>query len=61
MTQVQTSDLGGMRDARENGEGAFLAALGRRVRRLRLLAELTQTELAAATGMSRSFVRVKCP
>jgi transcriptional regulator with XRE-family HTH domain len=37
-------------------ESTFLAVLGRRIRRLRLLAELTQAELAAATGMSRSFV-----
>ena len=35
---------------------AFLRALGKRVRLLRLTAELTQDQLAAKTGMSRSFV-----
>lgn len=34
----------------------FLRALGRRVRILRLTRELTQDEVAAASGMSRSFV-----
>jgi XRE family transcriptional regulator, regulator of sulfur utilization len=34
----------------------WLRALGRRVRILRLTKELTQDELAAAAGMSRSFV-----
>jgi DNA-binding XRE family transcriptional regulator len=35
---------------------AFLLALGKRVRLLRLTHELTQDELAQAAGMSRSFV-----
>jgi len=35
---------------------AFLHALGKRVRLLRLTAELTQDQLAAKAGMSRSFV-----
>lgn len=39
---------------------AFLCALGRRVRLLRLMRGLTQDQLAQAAGMSRSFVRVKC-
>ena len=34
----------------------FMRALGRRVRLLRLTAEMTQEELAAAAGISRSFV-----
>jgi transcriptional regulator with XRE-family HTH domain len=34
----------------------WLRALGRRVRLLRLTREMTQDELAAASGMSRSFV-----
>ena len=34
----------------------FMRALGKRVRLLRLMAELTQEELADAAGMSRSFV-----
>ena len=34
----------------------WLRALGKRVRILRLTRELTQDELAAASGMSRSFV-----
>ena len=34
----------------------FLRALGKRIRMLRLTAELTQDELAARTDMSRSFV-----
>lgn len=34
---------------------AWMRALGKRVRLLRLTRELTQDELAAATGMSRSF------
>jgi transcriptional regulator with XRE-family HTH domain len=34
----------------------WLRALGKRVRILRLTRELTQDELAAAAGMSRSFV-----
>lgn len=36
----------------------FLRALGKRVRILRLTRELTQDDLAAATGMSRSFISV---
>ena len=39
-------------------EAAFLRALGKRVRILRLTAELTQEQLAEAAGMSRSFVSV---
>ncbi len=35
---------------------AYLRALGKRVRILRLTRELTQEELAAAAGMSRNFV-----
>ena len=35
---------------------AFLLALGKRVRLLRLTSELTQDELAVKAGMSRSFV-----
>lgn len=35
---------------------AFLRALGKRVRLLRLTAELTQDQLAVKSGMSRSFV-----
>jgi transcriptional regulator with XRE-family HTH domain len=34
----------------------WLRGLGRRVRLLRLTREMTQDELAAAAGMSRSFV-----
>jgi transcriptional regulator with XRE-family HTH domain len=34
----------------------WLRALGKRVRLLRLTREMTQDELAAAAGMSRSFV-----
>lgn len=56
MTRPRTADTDGVRDARLASSEAFLAALGRRVRRLRLLAELTQAELADATGMSRSFI-----
>ena len=37
-------------------EAAFLRALGKRVRLLRRVRELTQDELAQAAGMSRSFV-----
>ena len=36
--------------------GVYLRALGKRVRLLRLTRELTQEELAAAAGISRSFV-----
>jgi transcriptional regulator with XRE-family HTH domain len=35
---------------------AFMRALGKRIRLLRLTAELTQEELAEAAGMSRNFV-----
>jgi len=35
---------------------AWLRALGKRVRLLRLTREMTQDELATAAGMSRSFV-----
>jgi transcriptional regulator with XRE-family HTH domain len=45
----------------EGGEldpAAYLRALGKRVRLLRLTRELTQEELAAAAGMSRSFVSI---
>ncbi len=35
---------------------AFLSALGRRVRLLRLIRGLTQDQLAQSAGMSRSFV-----
>lgn len=35
---------------------AFLRALGKRLRLLRLVRELTQDQVAEATGMSRSFV-----
>lgn len=34
----------------------FLQSLGRRVRLLRLTRELTQDQLARASGMSRSFI-----
>lgn len=37
-------------------EAAFLIALGKRIRLLRLIRELTQDELAQAAGISRSFV-----
>lgn len=37
-------------------EAAFLRRLGKRVRLLRLVRELSQDELARAAGMSRSFV-----
>lgn len=36
--------------------GPYLAALGARVRLLRLAARLTQAQLADAAGMSRSFL-----
>ena len=35
---------------------AFMRALGRRLRILRLTRELTQDELAGAAGISRSFI-----
>jgi transcriptional regulator with XRE-family HTH domain len=34
----------------------FMRAMGKRVRLLRLMAEMTQEELADAAGISRSFV-----
>lgn len=37
-------------------EAAFLRALGRRLRLLRRLRELSQDELGQAAGVSRSFV-----
>jgi transcriptional regulator with XRE-family HTH domain len=37
-------------------EAAFLRALGKRIRLLRRVRELTQDELARAAGISRSFV-----
>ena len=37
-------------------EEAFLRAVGKRVRLLRLARELTQEQVAEAAGMSRSFV-----
>ena len=37
-------------------EAAFLRALGKRVRLLRRVWELTQDELSQAAGISRSFV-----
>lgn len=43
-------------ESRSAAEAAYLVAFGRRVRRLRLLGELTQDQLAVAAGMSRSFV-----
>ena len=45
MTEVRDVDVDG-----------WLRALGKRVRILRLTRELTQDELAAASGMSRSFI-----
>ena len=42
--------------ADREAEAAFLRALGKRVRLLRRVRELTQDELAQAAGMSRSFV-----
>ena len=45
-----------MSDGGELDPEAYLRALGKRVRILRLTRELTQEELAAAAGMSRSFV-----
>lgn len=38
------------------GTAAFLRALGKRVRVLRLTNELTQYQLAGMAGMSRSFL-----
>jgi transcriptional regulator with XRE-family HTH domain len=37
-------------------EAAFMRALGKRIRIARLTHELTQAELADATGISRSFI-----
>lgn len=56
MTQPGTANDDSAQNPRVAADAAVLVALGRRVRRLRLLAELTQAELAAATGMSRSFI-----
>jgi transcriptional regulator with XRE-family HTH domain len=42
--------------AGETAEALFLRALGKRVRLLRLLRELSQDELGEAAGVSRSFV-----
>lgn len=47
-----------MSDGGELDPAAYLRALGKRVRLLRLTRELTQEELAAAAGMSRSFVSI---
>lgn len=43
-------------EARTPAEAAYLFELGKRVRRLRLIAELTQDDLGRAAGLSRSFV-----
>jgi transcriptional regulator with XRE-family HTH domain len=40
----------------EEDPAAYLRALGKRVRILRLTREMTQEELAARAGMSRNFV-----
>jgi len=40
----------------EPDPAAYLRALGKRVRILRLTREMTQEELGAAAGMSRNFV-----
>jgi transcriptional regulator with XRE-family HTH domain len=42
--------------AKTGDEEMFLQLLGRRVRLLRRTAEMTQEELAALAGMSRSFI-----
>lgn len=47
-----------MSDGGELDPAAYLRALGKRVRLLRLTRELTQEELAVAAGMSRSFVSI---
>jgi transcriptional regulator with XRE-family HTH domain len=39
-------------------EAALIRALGKRVRLLRLTREMTQEELAEASGMSRSFISI---
>jgi transcriptional regulator with XRE-family HTH domain len=43
-------------DTGELDPEAFLRVVGKRIRILRLTQELTQEELAAAAGISRSFV-----
>jgi transcriptional regulator with XRE-family HTH domain len=43
-------------DGGELDPAAFLRVVGKRIRILRLTRELTQDELAAAAGISRSFV-----
>lgn len=45
-----------MSDGGELGPEAFLLVVGKRIRILRLTRELTQDDLAAAAGISRSFV-----
>ena len=45
-----------MSDGGELDPEAFLRVVGKRIRILRLTRELTQDELAAAAGISRSFV-----
>ena len=45
-----------MGDSADVDVEGYLRALGKRIRILRLTRELTQEELAAATGMSRNFV-----
>lgn len=44
--------------ATDEAQAEFLRALGRRLRLFRLLRELSQEELAAVSGMSRSFVSI---
>ena len=51
MRGVESVSSGGKSDT-----DAWLRALGRRVRILRLTREMTQDDLAVAAGMSRSFV-----
>jgi transcriptional regulator with XRE-family HTH domain len=46
----------GIADGRDSDLMRYLAALGERIRLLRLLARLTQSELADAAGISRSFL-----
>jgi transcriptional regulator with XRE-family HTH domain len=43
-------------DGGEPDPAAYLRALGKRIRLLRLTRELSQAELAEAAGMSRSFI-----
>lgn len=45
-----------MSDGGELEPEAFLLVVGKRIRILRLTRELTQDDLAAAAGISRSFV-----